>query len=165
MFGRFEVHLDGFIKRARQALSVSHLGLPLVEKRESGALSRLNRAYPGKDTTYILDFVNDPQDILKAFKTYYETAELEAATDPHQVFDLRAKLDAAGCHDEYEVDRVVKVELDPQGTQKQLSAAIAPVADRLLKRYAATQRDFRTAQATGNDKAERAAKDAAVVQE
>lgn len=123
-------------------------------------LSRLNRAYPGKDTTYILDFVNDPQDILKAFKTYYETAELEAATDPHQVFDLRAKLDAAGCYDEYEVDRVVKVELDPQGTQKQLSAAIAPVADRLLKRYAAAQRDFRAAQATGDDKAERAAKDA-----
>ncbi|MCG8994148.1 DEAD/DEAH box helicase family protein [Laribacter hongkongensis] len=123
-------------------------------------LSRLNRAYPGKDTTYILDFVNDPQDILKAFKTYYETAELEAATDPHQVFDLRAKLDAAGCYDEYEVDRVVKVELDPQGTQKQLSAAIAPVADRLLKRYATAQRDFRAAQATGDDKAKRAAKDA-----
>ncbi len=123
-------------------------------------LSRLNRAHPGKDTTYILDFVNDPQDILAAFKTYYETAELEAATDPHQVFDLRAKLDAAGCYDEYEVDRVVKVELDPQGTQKQLSAAIAPVADRLLKRYAAAQRDFRGAQAIGDDKAERAAKDA-----
>ncbi|TIC85190.1 type I restriction endonuclease subunit R [Crenobacter intestini] len=123
-------------------------------------LSRLNRAHPGKDTTYILDFVNDPQDILKAFKTYYETAELEAATDPHQVFDLRAKLDAAGCYDEYEVDRVVKVELDPQGTQKQLSAAIAPVADRLLKRYAAAQRDVRAAQAAGDDKAERAARDA-----
>ncbi len=123
-------------------------------------LSRLNRAHPGKDTTYILDFVNDPQDILAAFKTYYDTAELEAATDPHQVFDLRAKLDAAGCYDEYEVDRVVKVELDPQGTQKQLSAAIAPVADRLLKRYAAAQRDVRAAQAAGDDKAERAAKDA-----
>jgi hypothetical protein len=39
-------------------------------------LSRLNRAYngPGKDTTYILDFVNDPEEILAAFKTYYETA-------------------------------------------------------------------------------------------
>jgi hypothetical protein len=32
----------------------------------------------GKDTTYILDFVNDPDDVLAAFKTYYETAELEA---------------------------------------------------------------------------------------
>ncbi|EQD36324.1 type I restriction-modification system, restriction subunit, partial [mine drainage metagenome] len=38
-------------------------------------LSRLNRAYPGKDTTYVVDFVNDPDDILNAFKPYYETAE------------------------------------------------------------------------------------------
>ncbi len=52
-------------------------------------LSRLNRAHPGKDTTYILDFVNDATEILKAFKTYYDTAELEATTDPHLVYDLR----------------------------------------------------------------------------
>ena len=30
-------------------------------------LSRLNRTYPGKETTFILDFVNDPEDILNAF--------------------------------------------------------------------------------------------------
>ena len=98
-------------------------------------LSRLNRAYPGKDTTYILDFVNDPAQILAAFQTYYQTAELEAATDPHLVYDLRAKLDAAGHYDEAEVERVAQVDLDPNATQKQLDAAIAPVADRLLKRY------------------------------
>ena len=123
-------------------------------------LSRLNRAYPGKDTTYILDFVNDPGDILKAFKTYYETAELESATDPHLVYDLRAKLDAAGYYDDFEVDRVARVEVDPQGTQKQLDAAIAPVADRLLKRYKAAQQDKATAEAQGDDKAAQAAKDA-----
>ncbi len=123
-------------------------------------LSRLNRAYPGKDTTYILDFVNDPGDILKAFKTYYETAELESATDPHLVYDLRAKLDAAGYYDDFEVDRVARVDVDPQGTQKQLDAAIAPVADRLLKRYKAAQQDKATAEAQGDDKAAQAAKDA-----
>ena len=36
----------------------------------------------GKDTTYVLDFVNDPEEILTAFKTYYETAELADVTDP-----------------------------------------------------------------------------------
>jgi hypothetical protein len=107
-------------------------------------LSRLNRAHPGKDTTYILDFVNEAGDILKAFKTYHETAELEAATDPHLVYDLRAKLDATGHYDDFEVDRVAKVDLDPQGTQKQLDAAIAPVADRLLKRYKARSKPGRT---------------------
>ncbi|SFQ57775.1 type I restriction enzyme, R subunit [Variovorax sp. OK605] len=122
-------------------------------------LSRLNRAHPGKDTTYVLDFVNEPAEILKAFKTYYETAELEAVTDPHLVYDLRAKLDAAGCYDEYEVDRVAKVDLDPNGTQKQLDAAIAPVADRLLKRYKAAQQDKAAAEEKHDDKSARAAKD------
>jgi type I restriction enzyme, R subunit len=123
-------------------------------------LSRLNRAYPGKDTTYILDFVNDAGDILKAFKTYYDTAELEAATDPHLVYDLRAKLDATGYYDDFEVDRVAKVDLDPQGTQKQLDAAIAPVADRLLKRYKAAQQEKAAAEAADDDKAVKVAKDA-----
>ncbi len=122
-------------------------------------LSRLNRAHPGKDTTYILDFVNDAGDILKAFKTYYETAELEATTDPHLVYDLRAKLDATGYYDEFEVERVAKVDLDPQGTQKQLDAAIAPVADRLLKRYKAAQQNKVTAEKAGDDMAASSAKD------
>lgn len=123
-------------------------------------LSRLNRAYPGKDTTYILDFVNDAADILKAFKTYYETAELEAATDPHLVYDLRAKLDSTGYYDDFEVDRVAKVDLDPNCTQKQLDAAIAPVADRLLKRYKLTQQEMAAADEKSDDKAVKAAKDA-----
>jgi len=123
-------------------------------------LSRLNRAHPGKDTTYILDFVNEPADILKAFKTYYETAELEASTDPHLVYDLRAKLDASGHYDDFEVERVAKVDVDPNGTQKQLDAAIAPVADRLLKRYKAAKADKTLADEQGDEKASQAAKDA-----
>ncbi|MCA7888984.1 DEAD/DEAH box helicase family protein [Burkholderia contaminans] len=122
-------------------------------------LSRSNRAHPGKDTTYILDFVNDAAEILKAFKTYYETAQLEAVTDPHHVYDLRAKLDAAGYYDDFEVDRVAKVELDPRGTQGQLQAAIAPVADRLLKRYKAAQANEAAAEMQHDDKAAQAAKD------
>ena len=70
-----------------------------VDKRLAGitavqTLSRLNRSYHGpfgdKDTTYVIDFVNEPQDILAAFKTYYETAELENVTDPNLVFNLRS---------------------------------------------------------------------------
>ena len=122
-------------------------------------LSRLNRSHPGKDTTYILDFVNDAGDVLKAFKTYFETAELEAATDPHLVYDLRAKLDATGHYDDFEVDRVASVDTDPHGTQKQLDAAIAPVADRLLKRYKAAQQERIAAEDKGDEKASTVAKD------
>jgi type I restriction enzyme R subunit len=122
-------------------------------------LSRLNRAHPGKDTTYILDFVNDAAEILKAFKTYYATAELEAATDPHLVFDLRAKLDASGHYDDFEVERVARIETDPGATQAQLSAAMVPVADRLLKRYRAAQLARSDALDKGDEPAAQAQKD------
>jgi len=135
-----------------------------VDKRLAGiqavqTLSRLNRAYPGKDTTYILDFVNDPEEVLAAFKTYYQTAELEGVTDPHLVYDLRASLDASGHYDDNEVERVVKVEMDPKANQYELVAAIEPVADRLLKRYKAEQANLKTAQDLKDGKAEQEAKD------
>jgi len=122
-------------------------------------LSRLNRAYPGKTDTYILDFVNDANDVLAAFKTYYKTAELEACTDPNQVYDLRAKLDASGHYDDFEVERVVKVELDPRGTQAQLNAALVPVADRLLKKYKAAQQRKSYAEDQGDEKLAQGARD------
>ena len=37
-------------------------------------LSSLNCCHPGKDKTFVLDFVNDPEEILLAFKAYYTTA-------------------------------------------------------------------------------------------
>ncbi|MCY3002961.1 MAG: type I restriction endonuclease subunit R, partial [Planctomycetota bacterium] len=111
-----------------------------VDKRLAGiqavqTLSRLNRAHPGKDTTYVLDFVNDPDEVLASFQTYYETAELSGTTDPNLVFDLRSKLDAAGHYDDNEVERVVRVELDPKARQGELVAALEPVFDRLMRRY------------------------------
>ena len=115
-----------------------------VDKRLAGiqavqTLSRLNRAYPGKDATYVVDFVNKAEDVLAAFKTYYTTAELSATTDPHLVYDLRAKLDAAGIYDDFEVNRVVEVELDPKAKQADLLKAIEPVSDRAVKQYKAAQ--------------------------
>ncbi len=113
-----------------------------VDKRLAGiqavqTLSRLNRAYPGKDTTYVLDFVNDPEEVLAAFKTYHTTAVLVDVTDPDLVFNLRAKLDAAGHYDDFEVDHVIAVELKPNAKQSELAAAVEPVADRLHKNYKA----------------------------
>lgn len=121
-----------------------------VDKRLAGiqavqTLSRLNRAYKGKDTTFVLDFVNDTAEVLAAFKTYYTTAELAATTDPHLVFDIRAKLDASGFYDDNEVERVVAVEMRAGATQGELVAALGPVADRLLKQYKAAQEAYRAA--------------------
>lgn len=139
-----------------------------VDKRLAGiqavqTLSRLNRAHPGKDTTYVVDLVNDPQEILDAFKTYHTTAALATTTDPHLVYNLRAKLDGAGHYDDFEVDRVVNVEYGPgsqQAKQSQLEAALAPVADRLLKQYAQARQTLQAAKVMGNAAAADAAQSA-----
>ncbi len=134
-----------------------------VDKRLAGiqavqTLSRLNRAHPGKDTTYVLDFVNEPKDVLAAFKTYHTTAELSATTDPNLVFNLRAKLDASGHYDDNEVNRVVEAELRGRD-QKELAAAIFPVADRLVRRYKTTQEAHHVARDSANEAAAQTAKD------
>jgi len=135
-----------------------------VDKRLAGiqavqTLSRLNRCHPGKDRTYVLDFVNDAEDVLAAFKTYHTTAELAATTDPNLVYDLRAKLDAAGHYDDFEVDRVVAVELKPGAKQSELVAALEPVTDRLMRRYKAAQEARKAAKAKDDEAGIAAAQD------
>lgn len=121
-----------------------------IDRRLAGiqavqTLSRLNRAHPGKDTTYILDFVNSSEEVLAAFRQYYETAEIEAETDPNLIFDLRQKLDASGHYDQFEIDRLVNVELDPEATQGQLINAIEPIAQRMLTQFNEARDRFKAA--------------------
>ena len=134
-----------------------------VDKKLAGiqavqTLSRLNRACPGKDTTFVIDFFNEGPEVLEAFKVYYETAELAGNSDPNMVLDLRNKLDEQGYYDEHEIDRVVEVEInaDPESkqTQARLVKAIEPVVDRLLKKYQAAQKDLLAAQETQSKDAE-----------
>jgi len=121
-----------------------------VDKRLAGiqavqTLSRLNRSYPGKDTTYVLDFLNDPTEVLEAFKAYYTTAELANVTDPYLILNLREKLDSAGHYDDFEVNRVADAELNPKSKQSDLFAAVAPIANRLMTRYKAAQEALKSA--------------------
>jgi type I restriction enzyme R subunit len=134
-----------------------------VDKRLAGiqavqTLSRLNRAHPGKDTTYVVDFVNEAEDVLAAFKAYHTTAELAATTDPNLVFNLRAKLDATGHYDDFEVDRVVTAELKG-AKQSELVAAIEPVRERLMKRYKEAQEAFKAANEKKDENVKKAAKE------
>jgi type I restriction enzyme R subunit len=134
-----------------------------VDKRLAGiqavqTLSRLNRAHPGKDTTYVVDFVNDPAEVLEEFKKYYTTAELAGTSDPNLVYDLRAKLDAAGYYEDHEIERLVKVELDPNAKQSELVAAMLPVADRIKKTYDLARKAFAAANDQGDTSAAEKAK-------
>ena len=84
-----------------------------VDKKLSGitavqTLSRLNRVIPGKENTYILDFVNDPDEILAAFQDYYEHAVLDQPSDPNIIHDMLGKLQAMSIIDPHDIEQVVQ---------------------------------------------------------
>ncbi len=106
-----------------------------VDKRLSGVLavqtlSRLNRTHPGKEDTFVLDFVNKPDEILKSFQPYYRSAQLEEETDPNIVHELHTKLDQAGVYFPSEVEAFAEAFFDPKRKQASLHAHLKPAADR-----------------------------------
>lgn len=99
-------------------------------------LSRLNRTYPGKDKTFVLDFVNEPLEILDAFKDYYRKATLTATTDPNLIYDLVTKLDGAGIYTMAEVSQAFDAALaGGVNGNSAVSAATAPAVNRFSKRW------------------------------
>lgn len=118
-----------------------------VDKKLGGVqavqtLSRLNRTYPGKDKTFVLDFVNDSQEVLDAFLPYYRKATLTATTDPNLIYDLVVKLDSAGIYDMSEVEQAFDAALvGGVNANSKVSAATAPAVDRFQKRWVAAVLD------------------------
>ena len=70
-----------------------------VDKKLGGVaavqtLSRLNRTLPPlKQDTMVLDFVNDQETIQASFQDYYQRTELEGATDPDKLHNLKYSLE------------------------------------------------------------------------
>jgi type I restriction enzyme R subunit len=111
-----------------------------VDKKLDGitavqTLSRLNRTYPTKDTTYVLDFVNEPQQVLEAFVPYYKTAQLGGVSDPNLIHELQNKLDDSQLYTDSEVENLAKAFYDPKGKQAQLQAHLAPAVDRFKHKW------------------------------
>jgi type I restriction enzyme R subunit len=87
-----------------------------VDKALSGVkavqtLSRLNRAHPQKHDTFVLDFMNDPETIRKAFEPYYRTTILADETDPNKLHDLKADLDSYQVYAPEQVEELVRLYL------------------------------------------------------
>lgn len=147
-----------------------------VDKKLQGVdcvqtLSRLNRTFGDSKETFILDFFNEPQDILDAFLPYYTKAELTDVTDPQIIYDLQKKLDAEGIYHWQEVEAFAMAFFDPKAAASKLSYYCTPAKERFAKRYAFSLEsrqqalDYkRTAEANGDSaglkKAEHALKEA-----
>ena len=93
-----------------------------VDKRLDGVqavqtLSRLNRMIPGKDAPFVLDFVNDAENIYRAFKPYYDKTELAAASDPSMLDALKHALDQEQVYHWSEVEAFAQVFYKPMERQ------------------------------------------------
>ncbi len=90
-----------------------------VDKKLSGVkavqtLSRLNRKPPGKENTFVLDFVNDRKTILDSFQPYYEVTTVTEETDVNHLFDLKNNLDQFQVYWQNEIDGFAEVYFDPK---------------------------------------------------
>jgi type I restriction enzyme R subunit len=111
-----------------------------VDKRIDGitavqTLSRLNRTYPGKDLTYVLDFVNDVETIRLAFEPYYEHSQLLASTNPDIVYDLSTKLDKQNIYSQQDIENFVDAYRKPTARQKDIQAALSSPVSRFTGQF------------------------------
>lgn len=72
-------------------------------------LSRLNRIYPDKARTFVLDFQNTIEDIQAAFTPFYGATSLEANSDPNQIYTLERRLRDFGIVHADEVERFATI--------------------------------------------------------
>lgn len=126
-----------------------------VDKRLSGVqavqtLSRLNRTAPGKEDTFVLDFVNDEEEIRRSFQPYYEATTVSETADPQHLYELQHQLQEAQVFTPSEVEAFCNVFYKPKAKQAAADHAemyrhLAPAVDRFSALKPEEQDAFRVA--------------------
>jgi len=111
-----------------------------VDKRLDGVqavqtLSRLNRKIPGKDEPFVLDFVNPPDDIYRAFKPYFDATSLQEESNPAKLEQLKHELDQEQVYHWSEVEAFARIFYRPPerqnaGDHARLQQHLQPAVDR-----------------------------------
>lgn len=111
----------------------------IVDKKLRGVkavqtLSRLNRVYPGKDDTFILDFINTKEDIYNAFQPFYQEIYLENEVNVDKLYSLQNEIKEFGIYDQTDIDAFSK-EYFKRGKQDdkalgRMTSILKPVCDR-----------------------------------
>jgi type I restriction enzyme R subunit len=139
-FGTPEFHVLLVAEKYQTGFDQPLLHTMYVDKRLAGiqavqTLSRLNRTHPLKEDTFVLDFVNDREEIQKAFKTYYDGAEMGEDVDSTNLYRLQAELTLSGIYMKEDVDRFISIYFKSKQKQsiadhEAMNAALDPVVSR-----------------------------------
>ncbi len=124
------------------------LSVMYVDKKLSGVsavqtLSRLNRTCPGKEEVFVLDFVNDTDDIKDAFQPYYTTTVLSEATDPNILHNMQRDILSFKMFSEAEVDDFV-ADYFNNAKPATLNAFLDVVVERFDQYLVEEKEDFRS---------------------
>lgn len=112
-----------------------------VDKKLSGVkavqtLSRLNRTAPGKQDTFVLDFVNSAEDIKNSFEPFYEETVLLKETDPNVIYDMKNTLDGFRVYQTGEVEGFAEIfysnDNQSAGDLGKLQGQLRPAVDRFM---------------------------------
>lgn len=124
-----------------------------VDKKLKGVkavqtLSRLNRTMPGKKDTFILDFVNDVEDIEAAFQPFYEQTNLREEINVNLIYDTQSKLRKFNVYNQGDIERVMKLVKQAQKQQNErllgrISSMFKPIMDRYEEMNKDNQYQFR----------------------
>ena len=107
-------------------------------------LSRLNRTTYGKTQAFILDFVNEPEDIQESFQRFYQSTMLEGETDPNRLYDTLRQIYDFHLYTDEDVDRFCKIFFDPNRDEGSLHPVLDTVVDKFRSIEEEIKEEFRS---------------------
>ncbi|MDO8672896.1 MAG: type I restriction endonuclease [Dehalococcoidia bacterium] len=152
-FGTEEYQVLIVAEKYQTGFDQSLLHTMYVDKKLEGlhavqTLSRLNRMHPGKEDTFVLDFVNEAEDILNAFQPYYEQTNIGERAEARQLYELQARLDSYQVYFKAEVEEFCSVFYRPKRNQTvadhaRMNACIDPAVGRFIGLEEEVREEFR----------------------
>ena len=113
----------------------------IVDKKLRGVkavqtLSRLNRTHPDKQDTFILDFVNSKEDILKAFQPFYQETLLAQEINTDLIYKTQKMLREFKIYDDSDIENVNKIYFDEDKRKaNKIQAAITNALLPIQRKY------------------------------
>ena len=121
----------------------------IVDKKLRGVkavqtLSRLNRTHPDKQDTFIIDFVNSKEDILKAFQPFYQETSLSQEINTDLIYKTQKMLRAFKIYDNADIEKVTKIYFDEDKRKaNRIQAAITNILLPTQQKYNALNQEQR----------------------
>lgn len=121
-----------------------------VDKKLGGTstvqtLSRLNRTKRGKDSTMVLDFVNDPEKVREDFQKFYGKNYMEQSneTDPNSLYDVQSKVRDFRIFTNDDVQAFANIFFDEFAKKEKLNIILDGICDKVSNMGDTTKDMFR----------------------